>query len=313
MPDDDELVLITRVARDYYLEGRTRVEIASRLGTSRFRVARLLEQARDLGVVTITIRPHGLVDRELSARLRDRFGLVNALAVWAESHDREELYGQLGKAAAGYLVRTVTPDDVLGFDTGRSVGRIADHLGTLPACDVVQLSGLGGTVQLNGMEILRRVVDVSGGTAYPLYAPQIAHDAAAADVYRQQREVIEAMEQYRRLTLAIISVGSWVPSASQVYDGLSPADREQLRAAGVVAETCGFLFADDGTPIDGLTERRLGIPLDDLSRVPNVVAVAGGAEKATAIHALLRSGILNTLITDVTTARSLLQEAGDSA
>ncbi len=305
---DDELALMTMVARQYYIEGKTRVEIAEQLKTSRFKVARLLEAALKLGVVTITIKPRGLVDNELSEQLKQRFGLTQALVVWADRDDPEELYGQLGRAAARHLAETVSAKDVLGFDTGRTVGHIADHLDSLPPCDVVQLSGLAGTVQLNGLEILRRVTEVNGGTAYPLYAPMIAPDAAAAAAYQQQPEVRSTKERYRHLTTAIVSVGSWDPPVSQVYDRLSKTERQTLLQAGVTAETCALMFDRDGGAVHGLADRRIGIPLDDLMAVPNVIAVAGGQNKATAIHALLKSGILNTVITDVGTAERLVSQ-----
>ena len=41
----DELFQRAVIARRYYLEGRTRVEIAEEFGLSRFKVARMLEEA----------------------------------------------------------------------------------------------------------------------------------------------------------------------------------------------------------------------------------------------------------------------------
>jgi DNA-binding transcriptional regulator LsrR (DeoR family) len=310
---ENEMALMTAVARQYYLEGKTRVEIADQLQTSRFKVARLLDAARELGIVTITIKPRGLVDADLSEQLSQQFGLTRALVVWADGDDPEELYGQLGRAAARHLAETVAATDVLGFDTGRTVSHIADHLDLLPACDVVQLSGLAGTVQLNGLEILRRVTEVNGGTAYPLYAPMIALDAAAAASYRQQPEVRAAGERYRHVTTAIVSVGSWDPPVSQVYDRLSPTERQTLLRTGVTAETCALMFDRNGGAVHGLDDRRIGIPLTDLMAVPNVIAVAGGQNKTTAIHAILRSGLANTLVTDVGTAKRLIEEQGLAA
>ena len=63
-----EVVLAARVARQFYLEGVSKVDIADRLGISRFRVARLLESARDAGMVRIEIGlPGGTLDAGLSA------------------------------------------------------------------------------------------------------------------------------------------------------------------------------------------------------------------------------------------------------
>lgn len=304
---------MTEVARLYYVEGRTRMEIGERLQLSRFKVSRLLTAARRLGVVTITINPGGLVDLELSERLRQQFGLSVALAVRVDADEPEALHTQLGRAAAGHLAETVSAHDVLGFDAGRTVSRVADHLKTLPACEVVQLTGLIGTVKLNGLDILRRVAEVSNGTAYPLYAPMIANDAAAAAAYRQQPEVSSTLERYAHVTTAIVSVGSWHPPLSQVHDRLTNHERRTLLEAGVVAETCALTFDRDGTPVLALDDRRIGISLADLRAVPNVIAVAGGRDKAAAVQALLRSRVVNTMITDVGTAERLVDRQGIAA
>ena len=45
-----EVVLAARVAQQFYVEGVSKVDIADRLGISRFRVARLLDSAREAGM-----------------------------------------------------------------------------------------------------------------------------------------------------------------------------------------------------------------------------------------------------------------------
>lgn len=308
MSESDELDLMSQVARLHYLEGLTRIEIAQQLSVSRFKVARLLETALKTGVVTITIRPAGLVDLELSAALVERYGLQEATAVHVGSPDPAELYNRLGQVTARLLADTVTQDDVLGFDCGRTVSHIADHLTSLPACDVVQLSGLAGAVQQTGLDILRRVSQTSGGAAFPLYAPMIAVDARSAVALREEPGIQATMQRYQDVTTAIVSVGSWAPPVSQVYDQLAPREQQTFLEAGVVAETCALMFGSDGKPVKGLDDRRIGIPLTALQAVPRVIAVAGGVAKTHAIRALLASGLLNALVTDELTARALLEQ-----
>ena len=50
-----QLLLMSRVARSYYLDGRSKSDIAAELNISRFRVARLLEASRQSGLVRIVI------------------------------------------------------------------------------------------------------------------------------------------------------------------------------------------------------------------------------------------------------------------
>ena len=70
-----QLVLTASVARRYYLDGRSKVEIAQEFALSRFKVARLLDDARSSGLVRIEIGHPGSVDVELSDRLMSTLGL----------------------------------------------------------------------------------------------------------------------------------------------------------------------------------------------------------------------------------------------
>lgn len=75
-----QTILMGMVARRYYQQGRSKVDIAQELGLSRFKVARLLDQARDTGLVRIEIRSSGPVEVDLSVRLRDRYQIPAAVA-----------------------------------------------------------------------------------------------------------------------------------------------------------------------------------------------------------------------------------------
>src|SRR3974390_1041315 len=92
-----EVVLAARVARQYYLEGVSKVDIADRLGISRFRVARLLDSARDAGMVRIEIGlPGGSLDAGLSAELCSAFGLRQAFVFNLPDDDEQALRHRLG-------------------------------------------------------------------------------------------------------------------------------------------------------------------------------------------------------------------------
>ena len=76
-----QVVLRASIARRYYLDGRSKIQIAEEFGLSRFKVARLLEAAVDSGLVRIEIRSEGGIDVDLSARLRDRYDLQHSVVV----------------------------------------------------------------------------------------------------------------------------------------------------------------------------------------------------------------------------------------
>src|SRR3954469_25770082 len=111
-----EVVLAARVARQYYIEGVSKVDIADRLGISRFRVARLLDSARDAGMVRIEIGlPWGNLEVGLSAELCSVFGLRHAFVFNFPDDDEQALRHRLGEAAGQGLVGLIPPRDALGM------------------------------------------------------------------------------------------------------------------------------------------------------------------------------------------------------
>ena len=160
-----EVVLAARVARQFYLEGVSKVDIADRLGISRFRVARLLDSARDAGMVRIEIGlPGGTLDAGLSAELCSAFGLRHAFVFNFPDNDEQALRHRLGEATGQALMDLITPGDVLGMSWSRTLSGLAASLTQIPPCPIVQLTG--AVPPPDGRDLLdlvRSVARVGGG------------------------------------------------------------------------------------------------------------------------------------------------------
>src|SRR3712207_6120233 len=127
-----QVVLTASSARRYFLDGRSKVDIADEFGLSRFKVARLIDAARESGLVRIEIGSQGEIDVDLSARLQERFGLQHSVVVDTPDDDADSLRGHLGRAAARLLAEVITPQDVLGLAWARAVSAMARALPPLP-------------------------------------------------------------------------------------------------------------------------------------------------------------------------------------
>src|SRR4051795_4788676 len=136
-----QVVLMASLARGYFIRGRSKVELAEEFGLSRFKVARLIDEARDSGLVRIEISHHGEIDVDLSARLGERFQLMHSIVVDTPEDDAASLREHLGRAAAQLLSEVVTSKDVLGLAWARAVSAMARSLPRLPGTPVVQLTG----------------------------------------------------------------------------------------------------------------------------------------------------------------------------
>lgn len=300
------LVLTASVARRYYLDGRSKVEIAEEFHLSRFKVSRLLDGARASGLVRIEIEYPDGIDVELSGRLREMYGLQHVVVVDGHDDDSGVLRQRLGKAAAELLREITTPADVLGLAWARSVSAMTAALTRLPTIPVVQLTG---ALQLSeaasqpntvdsSIEIVRDTARVSGGPAYFFYAPFILGDADTARAMRRQPEVARAFGKVSSVTKAVVGIGLCEPGHSTVYDAVSPREQRALRRLGVRAEISGVLIDADGKPLRAeLTDRMIGVSAAQLRRVPEVIAIAYGTVKAPAVHAALSGGLVRSLVT----------------
>jgi DNA-binding transcriptional regulator LsrR (DeoR family) len=306
------LVLSASVARRYFLDGHSKLEIAEEFGLSRFKVARLLEAARTSGLVRIEIGHKGLIDLDLSARLQSAFGLRHAVVVDTDDDSADSLRKHLGQVAADLLAEITGPDDVLGVAWSRSVGAMARALPRLAAVPVVQLTGAVSMPDGDdsSIDVVRDVARAAGGPAYVFYAPFTLPDAATARALREQREVALAFAQLPRVTTAVMGVGLWAPGQSTLYDTVKEHDRRELRRLGVCAEVSGVFVTREGTPVrTGLSDRMIGIDVEQMRSIPEVVAIAYGTAKTPAVRAALRSGLVGGLVTHSSVAQALLEEA----
>ena len=306
------LVLSATVARRYYLDGLSKVQIGDELGLSRFKVARLLELARETGLVRIEIGHPGSIDVDLSARLQQSFGLQRAVVVITRDDAPDTLRTQVGQVAAELLAEVVVPEDVLGVAWARSVGAMAKYLPRLPTVPVVQLTG---AVALPGggdtsFDIVRDVARAAGGPAYVFYAPIVLPDAATAAALRSQSDIARAFDHAASVTKAVVGIGRCEPGESTLYDAASEADHDELRRLGVCGEVCGVFVDGDGEPVEtALASRVIAIDFERLRAVPDVMAIAYGAGKLPAARAVLRSGLVSSLVTSQGFARGLLETA----
>lgn len=305
-----ELVLMATVARHHYLQGRSKVQIADDLGLSRFKVARLLDAARDCGLVRIEIGQADGLDLDLSARLQEQHGLTHAAVLAARQAPAVELQAALGSTAARLLTEVLTPSDVLGLPWSRSVLAMVEHLSGLPPVDVVQMTG---AMELPGfdasaVDLVRRAARVSGGTASIFHAPFALDDAQSADALRRQVTVSSGLDAVDRVTHAVVGVGAWAPGLSTIHEVATDQERRDATAAGVVGEVAGVLFDAAGRPVGGDLARRLvTMSAAQLAAIPDVVAIVAVEGKVEAIRAALRGGLVNGLVTDAALAASLLE------
>ncbi|MGI8546355.1 MAG: sugar-binding transcriptional regulator [Gemmatimonadaceae bacterium] len=299
------------VARMYYIDDKQKNEIAEELRLSRFKVARLLDDARSSGIVRIYVDMPAEINLPMGEKLARAFGIQRAIVVRSFDAAPDAAGALIGAAAAEYLLSILNSRELLGTSWGATLTAVVDAITSIATVDVVQLVGgaSAGHIVNGGVELVRRLSEKTGGRAYPLHAPLLVRTQGMAEELRSEPSLADAIGRFGRLDAALVGVGSWGPPKSSLYNEFTPEEREDLVGHGAVADMCSLVFNADGRAIDAPALRRsIGVTEAELRRVPEVIAVAGGMQKVSAISAVLRSGILNTIITDSTVATHLLEQ-----
>lgn len=311
-PSDREL--LARIAHRWYVDDRTQTEIAHEFGLSRPKVQRMLERARQSGVVRIHIEAPTGVDLELESRLIDAFGLTDAI-VSPSAADAEEQRAAVARAAAGYLERRLADGTVVAVSHGRDIGAIPRHFRPPAPVDCVFASAMGGSPTIdsptNPNEICRALAERSGGRAESLFAPAYVESEAVRDSLQSQEAVAHVLRVAAAADLALVGIGGTDDGCTMVRSGcLDGAEIGRLRDQGAVGDVLGNYVDVHGELIASPHRGRLiGLSVDDLHRIPHVVAVVSGAEKPRATLGVLRAGIVDVLIVDETNARTVLDLA----
>lgn len=308
--------LATQVARLFFDRQLSKVEIASRLGISRFRVARLIDGALADGLVRIEYRDVPLEDLGLARSIEDRFG-IDLCAVAAVPGAEGAMRG-VARLAASVLDGLIGPNEAIGIAWGSTLAAVVREMPARsdPSIAVVQLAGGSSQLdrELEPGELSRLLADRLGAAHHPLFAPAFVESRALRRALLRQPDVADAADRFGAITLAIVGIGAMPSSSGQTSSSLlrsgvlDAATVVRLVGLGAVGDLVVHPFDEAGQFIaPDLAERAMAIDVAELRRARRVVAVAAGLEKATAIRGALTSGVVRILVTDAPTARAVLE------
>jgi DNA-binding transcriptional regulator LsrR (DeoR family) len=331
--DDLGTRLLVKVAQLYHLQGLNQDQIARQVGVSRSKVSRMVKEARERGLVEISIHYPARFSLDLERRLESELGLREAVVVNTGGIFGTQVRGSVAGAAADYLMRVLQPGDVLGVSGGETVALTGQLMPTAPVANVsvIQLGTavayLGDRAAFSSAEVARQVAQKLGNMDRLMVVPipSLLDSESIRDALLRDTGVRHAMSRLGDCTLALVGIGT-VAAALRFRlapDGADAQRRQvlpvsedevaELQRAGAVGEICSRFFDATGEPVvTSLDRRMVALNLHQLRAVPLVVGVACGERKAEAILAAIRGGYVKSLVTDDVTAAAMLatQTAG---
>ncbi|QHI95205.1 helix-turn-helix domain-containing protein [Aristophania vespae] len=309
---------LTEIAALYYLENVTQEELSQRFSLSRPTISKLLKRAREEGIVDIRVRARPAAAAELEQEFKRRFGIKRLLTA-IDQRDPEAQRGGVAALLADYLESVLADDMIVAVGMGRNVAAIAEQVGMPVARAITFVSAIGGSARageytrageyMSSDHICRRLAERFGGRSETLYAPALVADAELRRALMKNDIVQRTLHRARRADMALIGIGDVSEDSNMVRMGwFSPQEVAEAKLAGTVGDMMGYDFITlDGCPADvAMQGRVIGLALDELRRIPNVVAIASESSKLVAILAALRTKTITTLATTETIAKALL-------
>lgn len=188
---------LTEIADLYYNQGRTQIEIADHFGISRFKVAKLIQDARNEHVVDININYQNERNSSIEQELKAAYSLGAAVVVNTEYSSYIDSMNKIGASGADYLRQVLTPGSVVGVTWGKSIHVVLSHLKQIPHNHVaaVQLTGFlqMPSTAYESRHLVRTVTAAYFGTPYFLNMPLYVNSPDLRQQMMTEPDILQTM------------------------------------------------------------------------------------------------------------------------
>ncbi len=306
---------LSQIAIMHYENGLSQQEIANLLGMSKMTVSRILQKAKDQGIVQTQVKLPFHQNKGLEKQLISTYNLIRAWVI--RTGDFEEPGNKTSfrvVKAAAFVLNTAPPvNSTIGVGIGKTVGMVVKNLVPVKTenIHVVQLmGGLPDVTKENPFSIIQETCRKwdAAGTFLTSFATAESQDTR--DSFFQNTEIGQMIYRlWKKCDRAIFGIGAIEKGTLLSPKLVNNDELQSLKEQSAVGDVLGHCFDAKGNFIDSnLEDRLVSIPIELLMNIPDRRAIALGDYKVPALRGALRAGIITELFTDEETAQALLDE-----
>ena len=126
-PELTQRDILIEVSRLYYEQRLTQTVIGRRYSLSRSTVSRMLQRARELGIVTITVNHEVARNSSMEEALGSAFGLRDVRVLRSGDRSPDAIRIGIGQLAARLLRECMEECSILGVSYGRSIANTVEQ------------------------------------------------------------------------------------------------------------------------------------------------------------------------------------------
>lgn len=305
--------LMIKVCELYYIQNRSQKEISALLGISRPQICRLITAAREMEIVNISIANPYIRETELEKQLIERYSINDTWVVDSSCTDDGNFMQSFAREAARLIEDYIPQDSRVGVMSGYTGKAIIDSMeqSSKKLKTVVPLIGGISTTNMSvhADTLALKLAALHGASALNLNAPAVVSDASLAASLKKEESIGKVLEAGRKVDISLVGIGTLSTRATNIQLGsLKKQDVDELHSQGAVASICSSYLNQDGQEVgEEITHRSIGVSLSEMKK-SRIIAAAIGESKVEAIRAVLKSGKIDVLVTDILTAKKVLED-----
>lgn len=303
--------LIVQVATLYYKEKLTQATIAKRLHISRPTVSQMLNEAKERGIVTITIHhpDSNLYSQQFS--LIEKYNISTA-HIANNGSNSNNIKKELGQLCAQYIESRINELNTLGLGWGSTILEYVNEANYVDSDSLEIIPLIGGIgiqdTHYHSNHLAFRLSEKYNSKVSYFYAPAIAESKEVRDLFASTALYQDIYKKGLEVDIAVLGVGNPIESSTyKILGYFTKEEEDEIRNSGAIGDIVGSFFNEAGDSVYiPVTERMMGITLNDLRNVKEVIVIASGKEKVQSIRTLLNMGVVDHLIIDQEISDALL-------
>jgi DNA-binding transcriptional regulator LsrR (DeoR family) len=303
---------LVKVAKLYYFDGQTQAEIAKKMGVSRPAISKLLNKAREIGIVEIYIKDENAHTVELEHRLETKYHLKEAIVVPAGNLPADLVKHALGKAASFYVSKNLEGIKSLGISWGSTLSKFVQEYPFEKHQELKVVPLVGGMgrklVEIHSNLLAYQLAQKMNSFCSYLYAPAMVESQDLKQRLIESEDIAMVLEEGRNVEMAVVGIGNpYEGSTMSTMNYLTEEDLKSLQEAGAAGDIGSRFFDAQGNQVNHrLNDLVIGLDLNEFKNIPEVIGIVEGSHKAVSVKAALAGGYLNVLIIDDVTAALLV-------
>ncbi len=298
-----EEILMAKSAWYYYVGGLTQQSIGDKLGVTRVHVMKLLDMARQSGIVSFRLREDSFRRFDIEKKMADTWGLSDVFIVPSPVNGMGAAEN-VAYAAAMYIESSASENDYINMGYGYTLGKVLNYIATTTE-KTLSIISLSGGVSCYLPEAKSSIFNAK---LYLMPAPLVVSSSEMAKAIIAEPSVQEVLMMHKLASATVVGIGGMNDDATVVKGGtITKNDFRLLSMQSAVGDVLCHFYDKNGEPVGAeLDSRLISTPLQALKSLNRVIGVSAGVHKVDAILGALRAGLLNVLITDEDTAEAVL-------